>query len=390
MDSDQLKLEIEFLKKELEAKEKLLREKDMLFNIILEHTFAGYWDWNIPEDYEYLSPSLKKMLGYEDHELANEPESWKKIIHPEDLPLAIELFEAHVRTKGRVPYDSTVRYQHKDGSIVWVYCRGKIIEWDSEGKPIRMVGSHVDVTPLKKIEAELLEKNRALEYSNAQLDDFAYTVSHDLKEPLRGIKNYSRALLKHYYGKFDGKGQSKLEGLERLTVRMENLIESVLYYSRLGRTELALVEVNIHNLVLGVIGSMQFTEKEKVEISVPKPLPSSLCDEIRIREVFTNLITNAVKYNTKPKKLIEVGFLESEKKKAPVIFYVKDNGIGIKEKHWQSMFDIFRRLHHRDKFGGGTGVGLTIVKKIVERHRGKIWVDSVYEEGSTFFFTLGS
>jgi len=120
---------------------------------IFENILAGYWDWNIQENTEYLSPRFKSMFGYKDHEMENAPEAWQKIIHPEDLHGVFEVFEKHVQTKGEFPYVNEVRYFHKDGSIVWVLCKGEVIEWDENGNPVRMVGCHVDITTQKKQEA---------------------------------------------------------------------------------------------------------------------------------------------------------------------------------------------------------------------------------------------
>ena len=133
-----------------------------------------------------------------------------------------------------------------------------------------------------------------------------------------------------------------------------------------------------------------------MEIYIPRPLPIVRCDRVQIQEVFTNLIGNAIKYNDNPEKWVEIGYLERETQEsedAPdeaIVFYIKDNGIGIREKHKEAIFRIFKRLHTANKYGGGTGAGLTIAKKIVERHGGKIWVESIYGEGSTFYFTLPS
>ena len=120
---------------------------------IFENILAGYWDWSIQENTEYLSPRFKSLFGYKDHEMENSPEAWQKIIHPDDLPGVLEVFEKHVQSKGNFPYINEVRYYHKDGSIVWVLCKGEVIEWDEDGKPLRMVGCHVDITQQKRQEA---------------------------------------------------------------------------------------------------------------------------------------------------------------------------------------------------------------------------------------------
>jgi chemotaxis family two-component system sensor kinase Cph1 len=140
-------------------------------------------------------------------------------------------------------------------------------------------------------------------------------------------------------------------------------------------------------VVAEVVDSLGFNLQEgHVEIRVPRPLPVVRCDRVRVRELFHNLVINAMKYNDKAEKWIEIGSVQGGG--GPPALYVRDNGIGIQEKHFDSIFRIFKRLHGRDKFGGGTGAGLTIVKKIVERHNGRIWVESKVGEGTTVYFTL--
>jgi len=235
---------------------------------------------------------------------------------------------------------------------------------------------------------ELERRNEELHQSNKELDDFAYIASHDLKEPLRGIHNFSTFLLEDYADKLDEDGSAKLETLTRLTRRMETLIDSLLHFSRLGRVDLAIDRVGLNGIVAEVVDSLGINLKEAgVEVRVPRPLPAVRADRARVGEIFHNLIINAMKYNDKAEKWIEIGYQE-DRQGAPPVFYVRDNGIGIPEKHFDAVFRIFKRLHGRDKFGGGTGAGLTIVKKIVERHNGRIWVESAHGLGTTFYFTL--
>jgi len=173
----------------------------------------------------------------------------------------------------------------------------------------------------------------------------------------------------------------------RLTRRMETLIDSLLQYSRLGRVDLAIDRVDLNEIVAEILDSLAISlREEKVDVRAPRPLPVVRADRVRVGEIFYNLIVNAMKYNDKAEKWIEVGWRESPG--GPAVFYVRDNGIGIPEKHQDAVFRIFKRLHGRDKYGGGTGAGLTIVKKIVERHHGRIWVESSAGEGTAFYFTL--
>lgn len=144
---------------DLKRAEEKMNETNMMYNSILEATLAGYWDWRVQDNYEYYSPSFKAMFGYEDHEVPNSPDWWQQHMHPEDIPRAFEIFEKHVKSKGEFPFSNEVRYFHKDGSIVWVYCKGKVIEWGENGEPLRMVGSHVDITKAKEAEKKLHDSN---------------------------------------------------------------------------------------------------------------------------------------------------------------------------------------------------------------------------------------
>ena len=252
-----------------------------------------------------------------------------------------------------------------------------------------------ELTERQRAERELEVRNDELEQTNRELDDFAYIASHDLKEPLRGIHNYSRFLIEDYADRFDEDGRAKLETLSRLSRRMETLIDSLLHYSRLGRTDLALDEVDVQEVVEDVVDRLGISLREQnIEVRIPRRLPVIQSDRVRLGEVFANLITNAIKYNDKPQRWIEIGVARSAPRPSAAIasgehtFYVRDNGIGIPERHLDTVFRIFKRLHGRDEFGGGTGAGLTIVRKIVERHHGRVWIESTPGEGTTVFFTL--
>lgn len=246
---------------------------------------------------------------------------------------------------------------------------------------------------------ELARINMELERSNDELDAFAYIASHDLKEPLRGIHNYSSFLIEDYADVLNEDGVAKLQTLMRLTQRMEDLINSLLHFSRLGRIELSLQDMDLNQIVSHVETVVKISQPDTpIAIHIPRLLPIICCDPMQINELFTSLITNAIKYNTQPERQVEVGYwtaaeLSSQNPLSKtlgsgLVFYIKDNGIGIRGKHLDSIFRIFKRLHGQSDYGGGTGVGLTIAKKIVERHGGKIWVESTYGTGSTFYFTL--
>ena len=246
---------------------------------------------------------------------------------------------------------------------------------------------------------ELAVINAELERSNIELDSFAYVASHDLKEPLRGIHNYSTFLIEDYGDKLGADGTHKLATLLRLTQRMENTIDSLLHYSRLGRAELVRQPVDLNEIVENVIEMMKISQPSPVQFQIPRLLPTVTGDLTLITELFTNLISNGIKYHERDPKSIEIGYIlptESDERvpemlnRSQSVFFITDNGIGIRTRHFENIFKIFKRLHPASKYGGGTGAGLTIAKKVVERHGGKIAVVSVLGEGSTFYFTLGA
>jgi light-regulated signal transduction histidine kinase (bacteriophytochrome) len=239
--------------------------------------------------------------------------------------------------------------------------------------------------------------NDELARSNDELDSFAYVASHDLKEPLRGIHNYSVFLLEDYAEQLDSEGVNKLQTLVRLSQRMETLIESLLQLSRVGRLELETQPTNPQELLDDVLDTLQQRlEHNHATVRVATPLPLMQADPVRLREVFNNLITNAMRYNDRPEKDIEVGVAPPTVRGPkgsgdPALYhvlYVKDNGIGINPRNHETIFRIFKRLHGPDKYGGGTGAGLAIARKMIEKHGGELWVDSVQGQGSTFYFSI--
>jgi PAS domain S-box-containing protein len=283
---------------------------------------------------------------------------------------------------------------HKDGSI-HTYTSVKFPLFDANDKIYGVCGISTDITQRKEVEAKLLHYTWELERSNQELNDFAYIASHDLKEPLRGLFNHATFLLEDYKDKLDEDGIRRLNRLSQLTRRMEQLINDLLYYSRLGRTELAIRETDPNDIVNEIKQMLDSSMPDhRTSITIPKEMPVIVCDKPRITEVFRNLITNAIKYNDKPERKIEIGFIPEVNTRNGIeknVFYVKDNGNGIAEEFHQDIFRIFKRLHNtsRDK-EESTGVGLTFVKKIIERHNGHIWLESEPQKGSTFYFTLGS
>lgn len=250
-----------------------------------------------------------------------------------------------------------------------------------------------DITKRKEAEEALRTHTQALERSNKELDDFAYIASHDLKEPLRGIHNHSRFLLEDNAEKLDQDSAGRLNRLVYLSQRMERLVNDLLYFSRLGRQELAIQQTDLGAVITDIESTLDvFLAERGAKIVMPAKLPTIVCDKPRVTELFRNLITNAIKYNDKAEKIVEIGWLpiyrNAEGKITRNVAFVRDNGRGIDREFHTEIFRIFKRLQGGKEAEEGTGVGLTFVKKIVERHGGHIWLESEKGSGTTFYFTL--
>ena len=274
--------------------------------------------------------------------------------------------------------------------------RGRSAPW----KPVEVqaaLGLRALLAELVIERAEALsEVNVELSRSNDELDSFAYVASHDLKEPLRGISKYAHQLLAGT-AEADRENRLKLESLMRLTARMDALLDSLLHYSRVGRVSLEPLPEDLGRVLeeaLEITAARR--EDSGAEIVLARALPTLVCDRVRVREIYVNLLTNAMKYNDRPVARIELSHLAPGEQDAPTrersggrtVLRVSDDGIGMEERHLAPAFEMFRRLHARDAYGGGTGTGLPIVRRLVERHGGRVWIDSAPGRGTTVSFTL--
>jgi len=244
-----------------------------------------------------------------------------------------------------------------------------------------------DMAEHKESEARLARYLKEVETVNSELDSFAHTVSHDLKEPLRGIEVFSGMLLSDYSSKLDPQGTDYLGRVVKASGRMRRLIDDLLSYARVSRVRNPYERASTAELAAeAAAGLSALIEERKAELRVSGTMPQIFCDSVKMRQVFQNLISNAVKYNDKPVPEIEVGAEKSGDYYWK--FFVKDNGIGISSRYFDEIFRMFKRLHVGQDYGGGTGAGLAIVKKIVEEHNGKIWVESAEGKGSVFYILI--
>ncbi len=253
-----------------------------------------------------------------------------------------------------------------------------------------------DVTEHMKAEDEIIDnsvamerRNRKLAQSNEALQEFAYAAAHDLKEPIRGMHNYAEFVLADYREDLPHGAIEYIEKIQAMSKRMDVMVHSLLKYceTTFSEEERPKQPCNIEKIVESAIEDLQARiQEESASVQIKNKLPIIYGYEDRIREVFGNLILNGLKYNESDKKMIEIGVFSEA---GQDVFYVKDNGIGIAQEHQDKVFRIFKRLHSKETYGGGTGIGLAIVKRIIEYHNGSIWLNSAPNMGTTFYFTLG-
>jgi PAS domain S-box-containing protein len=343
-----------------------------------------------------FSPAAERLFGRAEADVVGQN---VKLLMPEPYHSSHDGYLSHHARTGDKHIIGTIREvqgRRSDGTTFPLDL--SVSELPSQGRK-EFVGILRDLSARKRQEESLrdtLDQLSAyaadLERSNQELDDFAYIASHDLKEPLRGIHNHARFLLEDYETLLDDDGKRRLNRLSHLSQRMEKLVNDLLYFSRIGRFELAIKLTDIPAMLRDVVSTLeQLIEEKHARVLIPTDLPHVVCDSVRVTEVFRNLIVNAIKYNDSPEKIIEIGYLaahsDEEGRQRTRIYFVRDNGKGIPAEFHEDIFKMFKRLERADD-DAGTGVGLTFVRKIIQRHGGHIWLESEPGNGTTFYFTL--
>lgn len=352
-------------------------QKDM-FEQVLEGAMAGYWEYRPSDGVFHMSPSSKALLGYGDHEVSNDLETFKGLVHSDDVDKVEQDFLVHQASNAKPPHEMELRFIHRDGSTIWLWCRGKEVAWGEAGNPDRIIGCFVDITDLKQVQSEL-------ERSNDELKQFAYLTSHDLQEPLRTVSNFVEILEKRYSDVIDTDGRQYLDIVSQATGRMQGLIRGILDYSRIGRDGIKVV-VDTESVVTDVISDFDAVISEaEADIEI-KGLPKVLGYESELRTLFSNLISNAIKFR-EPGRAPKIEISAEQLQPHGWRFSVADNGIGIAPRYQDRIFEIFNRLHTREQYEGA-GIGLAHCRKIVELHHGTMSVESKAGIGATFRFSL--
>lgn len=380
--------------------------------------FMAFLDKGMGE--AYVSPQIEAILGFSQEEWLNDPVRWYRQVHPGDRGRwnieAAEMFLSGT------PLRSVYRVIARDGKVISFHCEAKMVRHD-DGQPWFIHGVAFDITELKAAEEklkkahdelelrvyertaelartnqelalEIAERKRAqselairaqdLASSNAELEQFAYVASHDLQEPLRMVTSFTQLMVNRYRGNLDADADEFIEYIADAAKRMSRLINDLLEYSRVGTRGRPLSPTDCSAMFQLACKNLRVAIEETHATVTSDPLPTVLGDETQLLQLFQNLIGNALKFRGEGPIQIHVGV---ERQSGKWLFRVSDNGIGIEPQYAERIFIIFQRLHSRGEYPG-TGIGLAICKKIVERHGGRIWVESEPGAGATFCFLL--
>jgi PAS domain S-box-containing protein len=353
----------------------------------------GIWDWDIPNNELVWDDSMYHLYGIQKEDFGGAYDAWIRTIHPEDKARTDGEIQSALR--GEREYAPEFRIIRKDGSIRYIKADSRTTR-DRNGKPVRMIGTNIDITELKQAEMSIRSLNKELEQRVAErtsqletavydLENFNYSASHDLRIPLRAVDGFSRILMDEYSSRLDTEGVRLLNVVRDNTKKIAQYIDDMLAFSSTGRMLILSKEINMDDLVRDVLGEFGAAIAERDLKIVIEPLPPVVADRAMMRRVMLCLLSNAVKFTRlKAAAQIEVG---AKKDASEIVFFVKDNGVGFDMRYANKLFGVFQRLHGVDEFEG-TGIGLAIVKRIVTRHGGRVWAEGRVNEGATVYFSI--
>jgi PAS domain S-box-containing protein len=385
-------LAIRFDITERKLAESAIKDSNERYDLVAKATNDALWDWNlVTGEVLRTGEGLQSLFGYNPDTAQGDNMFWRNRIHHDEIQRVVSKRENIFNDPLAAYWEDEYRFLKANNQYAFVYDKGYIIRND-EGIAERVIGATQDVSKLRENEIYLNEMNerlqkkaRELSDSNMELEQFAFVASHDLQEPLRMVTSFLKLIEKKYYPVIDDTGKHYIEYAVEGSKQMRQIILDLLEFSRVGRVSGEMGALNLNELVKEIQLLLRQHVEEKLAIIKVGPLPVIIANVAPLRQVFQNLIGNALKYSREdvPVK-IDISAREFE---SYWEFAVADNGIGIAKEYFEKIFIIFKRLHNKTKFAG-TGLGLALTKKVIEKYGGKIWVESEVGKGSTFYFTI--
>jgi len=359
--------------------EEALRESEERFRNLADSMPQIVWTANPDGAVDYYNNRVTELEGISQNH--DGTWRWVPVLHEDDVQPTLDAWNRSLNSG--MYYEVTHRVKTKDGKYKWLLSRAYPIK-NSDGNIIKWYGTATDINEQKETEQALELALLEVKRSNKELEQFAYTASHDLQEPIRMIRSYAQLLeIRNKQNRNKG-GQEYLQYIVEGASRMQQLINDLLMYSRVSTTKKNFENVDCNLVLKDVLEDLKFRIQEENAVIEAGSMPIVKGDRTQLRQLFQNLIQNAVKFRCEKNPEIKT---RSERKDNKWLFSISDNGIGIDSKFHERIFIIFQRLHPREKYPG-TGIGLAICKKIIERHGGQIFVESELKKGSTFYFTI--
>jgi len=374
--------------------EQQLKISEERLRLSLKSGSVGICDWDIPSGRVYVNREWADFLEVEPEAIQN-IQDWRSYVHPDDQQKLRRISNSCLQGS-QSSFRAELRIITHKGSCKWIIEQGEVVQWDKDGRPLRLISTQLDITALKIYQEEIQALNQELENriamrtaelqaSNEELENFAYSISHDLRAPLRHINGYSRFLMKRSADILDHEARDFVEYISQAAVKLSQQIEDLLQYSRIGRKEIRREYIDMDLLVRRKFNLLRKENPGRnIELRIA-PLPAIKGDSLLLNQLFYDLLSNAVKYTSKePLAIIEIRAEENEK---DVTYIIRDNGVGFDEAYKEKLFRVFKRLHGEAEFPG-TGIGLANAYRIVTRHHGKIWASSRPGQGATFYVCL--
>jgi|GEM_PF-1603817 len=362
--------------------EQQLRKNDAHLKTAQRISKLGSWEFDPQTEAIHWSEEVFAIFG---RDPASGPPSYEELIqlyHPDDQAYHDETVKQAIAA-GQ-PYDLECRAYHPNGNLIYVQARGEPI-FDAHGNLIQIVGTVLDITDRKQVEFDLRQTTAQLTASNKELEAFAYSVSHDLRSPLRAIDGFSQAILEDYGEQFDDTAQDYFNRIRRNTQRMSALIDDLLRLSRVSRSDMQLQRLNLSQMVVEQIEELRMAEPERRVEAIVAPDVTVRADPTLMRITLSNLLQNAWKFTSHhPTARIEFGFHQQNNQP---VYFVSDDGAGFDMNYAGMLFGVFQRLHDTHEFPG-TGIGLATVQRAIHRHGGTVWAQGAIEQGATVYFTL--